>query len=49
MSYEETIFRLLDAYGFKSTAEAKQIIKQKNAIASGKLLNDLKIIGNISM
>ena len=43
MSYEETIFRLLDAYGFKSTAEAKQIIKQKNAIASGKLLNDLKI------
>tara|TARA_R110002049_G_scaffold246462_1_gene420528 strand:- start:48 stop:578 length:531 start_codon:yes stop_codon:yes gene_type:complete len=43
MSYEETIFRLLDAYGFKSTAEAKQIIKQKNAVASGNLLNDLKI------
>ena len=42
-SYEETIDRVLTAYGIKSTNEAKQIIKQANAIASGNLVNDLKI------
>ena len=43
MSYEETINRLLTAYGIKATNEAKQIIKQAGAVASGKLVNDLKI------
>lgn len=42
-SYDETINRLLDAYSIKSTNEAKQIIKQANAVASGNLINDLKI------
>tara|TARA_R110002020_G_C16103665_1_gene758889 strand:+ start:423 stop:956 length:534 start_codon:yes stop_codon:yes gene_type:complete len=42
-SYDETINRLLDAYGIKSTNEAKQIIKQAGAVASGNLVNDLKI------
>ena len=43
MSYEETINRLLTAYGIKATNEAKQIIKQAGAVASGNLINDLKI------
>ena len=43
MSYEETINRLLNAYGIKATNEAKQIIKQAGAVASGNLINDLKI------
>lgn len=42
-SYEETIDRVLTAYSIKATNEAKQIIKQANAIASGNLVNDLKI------
>ena len=42
-SYDETIDRLLTAYGIKSTNEAKQIIKQAGAVASGNLVNDLKI------
>ena len=42
-SYDETINRLLDAYGIKATNEAKQIIKRANAVASGNLVNDLKI------
>ena len=42
-SYDETIDRLLEAYSFKSTNEAKQIIKQAGAVASGNLVNDLKI------
>ena len=42
-SYDETINRLLDAYGIKATNEAKQIIKQAGAVASGNLVNDLKI------
>ena len=36
-SYDETIDRLLTAYGIKSTNEAKQIIKQAGAVASGNL------------
>ena len=43
MEYEETINRLLTAYGIKSTNEAKQIIKNAGAVASGNLVNDLKV------
>ena len=43
MSYDETINRLLNAYGIKATNEAKQIIKNAGAVASGDLVNDLKI------
>lgn len=45
-SYSDIIERLLDAYGFKSTNEAKQIIKNNKpypAIDTGNLINDLKI------
>jgi len=42
-SYDETINRILTAYGIKATNEAKQIIKQAGAVASGNLVNDLKI------
>ena len=43
MSYDETINRLLNAYSIKATNEAKQIIKNAGAVASGNLVNDLKI------
>ncbi len=43
MSYDETINRLLTAYGIKATNEAKQIIKNAGAVASGDLVNDLKV------
>ena len=43
MSYDETINRLLTAYSIKATNEAKQIIKNAGAVASGNLVNDLKI------
>ena len=43
MSYDETINRLLSAYSIKATNEAKQIIKNAGAVASGNLVNDLKI------
>ena len=38
----KSIVKVLDDYGIKATKEAKQIIK-KNAYASGRLFNDLKI------
>ena len=43
MSYDKTINRLLTAYGIKATNEAKQIIKNAGAVASGNLVNDLKV------